>query len=103
MEEAVPASEVINIEKAKETAETQHLTTSEQEERQTFVITGIVDVTDSSVILLLPSFVCFRSSCQQITPEIVMCNILNLKSMEFFSVYRCKLLSLVVRINLKKA
>ena len=33
-------SEVINIETNKETAETSHVTTSEQEERQTFVITG---------------------------------------------------------------
>lgn len=33
-------SEVINIETNKETSETSHVTTSEQEERQTFVITG---------------------------------------------------------------
>jgi hypothetical protein len=32
--------EVFTIETAKETAETHQLTTSEQEERQTFVITG---------------------------------------------------------------
>jgi len=37
---APPQSEVINIETNKETTETSHLTTSEQEERQTFVITG---------------------------------------------------------------
>ena len=33
-------SEVVNIETAKETTETSHVTTSEQEERQTFVIRG---------------------------------------------------------------
>lgn len=35
--------EVYTIETAKETAETSQLTTSEQEERQTFVITGVID------------------------------------------------------------
>ena len=40
VEVQLPQSEVINIRSAKETAETSHLTTSEQEENQTFVITG---------------------------------------------------------------
>jgi len=42
-ESASLQSEVINIETNKETTETSHVTTSEQEERQTFVITGVID------------------------------------------------------------
>lgn len=44
--------EVYTIETAKETAETSQLTTSEQEERQTFVITGVTDPRNGEQISL---------------------------------------------------
>lgn len=44
--------EIHTLETAKETADTTHLTTSEQEERQTFVITGVIDPrTDKEISL----------------------------------------------------
>lgn len=46
------AEEVHTLERAKETAETSHLTTSEQEERQTFIITGVIDPRNDKEISL---------------------------------------------------